>query len=87
VHDTEDAGPIVGFSVPQDEALDILRLQSPEAAKWFCKLGFPRGNERFRFKADEVVVVEYVPDKDMGNLIVFDDMERGTMKPVRMRTV
>ncbi len=78
---------IVGYDVAQDEALQILALHDPAAAKWFYDRGFPgRGEngemECFRFKAEEVEVVETLGHDEGGRFVVHDDMETGTIRPM-----
>jgi hypothetical protein len=73
---------IAGFSVRQDVALQILAQHSPASAAWFHNHGFPREGESFRFKHEEVSIVETLPIEEVSKIIVYDDMETGTMRPI-----
>ncbi len=67
--------PIFGFSVPQDQAIQILEATRPDAAAWWKAHGFPHQDNSFRFKNDEVEIISGVriqkivhcPDEMMGD--------------------
>jgi hypothetical protein len=67
---SEDRGVLSGkhsktrsdFSVPQSEAIGLLEEHNPEAAKWWKRRGFPKGDECFGFsKSDAVILSGVVP--------------------------
>lgn len=72
---------IEGYSVPTAAALKVLEKKSKKAAKWFYDCGYPRAGRAFRFKTDECEVIEYLPEDAVGKIVVYDDMETGTMRP------
>ena len=63
-----------GVSVPQEEAIAILEDISPRAAAWWRNHGFPRGDERFGFAADEIEVLSGVT---LQQLTVYTDEMQG----------
>lgn len=75
---------INGFSVPQDIALLTLSCHAPLAAKWFYQHGFPHADQCFRFKLEETEVVRYCSEDELRGrpMVVYDDLERGTMQPI-----
>ncbi|MDB5225255.1 MAG: hypothetical protein JWL87_207 [Candidatus Adlerbacteria bacterium] len=80
---------IDGYTVNQADALMALEAHNPAAAKWWKDHGFPKkgkGKDGFRFKLSEVKVVEAYTEEELMKLGVtlnrYDDMERGTTRPV-----
>jgi hypothetical protein len=71
---------IAGFDVPQDIALQVLAVHSPQAAQWFEQQGFPREDKCFRFKHEEVTVLQRA--SSAGPTRRYDDLETGTMRPM-----
>ena len=63
-----------GFSVPQDEALDILEAVSPPAAQWWKEHGFPREGQYFGFAQDEAEILSGV---SLQQLTVYTDEMQG----------
>ncbi len=61
-----------GVSVPQKEALELLRQVAPQAAKWWHDHGFPCG-EYFGFGEDEVRILSGVEHQKI--VLVDDDMQ------------
>lgn len=49
-----------GFSVPQDEALEILSLHNPAAATWWRENGFPTQEGYFGFGEGEAEIISGV---------------------------
>lgn len=71
------------YAVLQQDAIDILRHHSPNAASWWRIHGFPMstpGEDRFSFAEDEAEVVQGVVSRQQSG-IVYDDMETGRMEP------
>ncbi len=74
--------PIAGFSVPQTEALEILGAHNPAAAYWFRSLGYPKEGQAFRFKMEECEIVDHTKIGEGSSITRYDDIEKGTMRPV-----
>lgn len=76
---------IAGYDVHTDVALQVLECHAPQAADWFYALGYPKDGCGFRFKREEVSVVETYTEEELhkfGPLTFYDDMETGTMRPM-----
>lgn len=63
--------------VSQGDAIARLARKSPKAAEWFRKQGFPKRNQGFLFREEEIDIIRGVRRQ---KLIVADDMETGTME-------
>ena len=74
---------VAGYSVDTTVALVILRKKSPSAARWFYDRGYPKDGMAFRFRAEEVTVIETVPEGQRGKVVRYDDMETGTLRPLK----
>ncbi len=49
-----------GFSVPQDQAIAILKQKEPDIAKWWKRHGFPKANQCFGFAEEEAEILNGV---------------------------
>ncbi len=62
-----------GFSVPQDQAIEILEKEYPLAAAWWKANGFPQGGDkRFGFAEEEAEIISGVT---RSKIRLYDEME------------
>lgn len=68
-------GTVAGFVVDQGTALQILAEHSVKAAEWFEARGYPRQDESFVFRTEDIQVVSYGPPAAQ-KIQVWDDLEQ-----------
>lgn len=77
-----------GYTVLQAHALEALKQRDPKAHAWWHEHGYPKAGAHenaFRFRREEVRVVDTYSLEELkkfGPLVVYDDMETGTMRPM-----
>lgn len=71
---------VTGFDVEQVHAIQTLLARNPQAGAWFLERGYPTPGECFRFVATCAKVLER--REITGPVIMYDDMETGTMRPM-----
>jgi hypothetical protein len=63
-----------GFSVPQDQALEILSRRTPNVSLWLRVQGFPMKNQYFGFAEDEAEIISGVTRQ---NIVEVKDEDHG----------
>lgn len=67
------------FLVFQQDAVEILEKERPEASKWWKEQGYPHEGEFFSFVDDEATIISGV---EIQKIEVWDDMETGRVEPI-----
>lgn len=73
VSDKERTRNRIGFSVPQDRAIIILRRYQPWAERWWRRHGYPKLGECFCFGENEAEILSGVTHQKI--IEVTDDMQ------------